>query len=287
MYMNVGARCRRDEGLSASINMGFARMSAGRARSGWNRDKIVARIRQLHARGEDLSYNRMSRLQQGLLAAANYHFGSWAKAVNAAGLDYATQVRRVPKWSKEKVIQAIQKAHREGADLSWTNVTTNKAYSALAYAAIREERFGSWDNALRAAGLDPARVRRYESWSREKIVQRIKRRAAEGRPLNSKAMQQDDSKLFNAALNYFGAWEKALRAAGQAPWYETLAMAKDLGNVEIRRRIRALERAGVNLAAPNMRKHYSSLYSAACKYFGSWTAAREACGIRRKFRGRE
>lgn len=25
----------------------------------------------------------------------------------------------------------------------------------------------------------------------------------------------------------------ALRAAGQAPWYETLAMAKDLGNVEI------------------------------------------------------
>ncbi len=26
---------------------------------------------------------------------------------------------------------------------------------------------------------------------------------------------------------------EALRAAGQAPWYETLAMAKDLGNVEI------------------------------------------------------
>jgi len=260
-------------------------MSARRARAGWNRDKIIARIRELHAQGEDLSYNRMSRLQQGLLAAANYHFGSWAEAVNAAGLDYATQVRRVPKWDRDKIIRAIQEAHRQGADLSWTNVTTNKAYSALAYAAIREERFGSWDNALRAAGLDPGKVRRYESWNREKIVRRIKKRAAEGRPLNSKAMQQDDSKLFNAALNYFGAWEKALRASGIRP--ARVYKRRRWSPALIRRRIRALERAGANLAAPSMRKHHSSLYSAACKYFGSWTAAREACGIRRDFRGRK
>ncbi|MHC4480631.1 MAG: homing endonuclease associated repeat-containing protein [Planctomycetota bacterium] len=260
-------------------------MPAKSSSSGWSKEKIVERVKALYAKGEDLSYNRMARGQQGLLAAANYHFGSWAEAVNAAGVDYATEVRKIPKWSKEKIIGAIQQAHEEGADLSWTNVTKRKQYSALAYAAIRDNQFGSWDAALEAAGLDPADVRRYESWHEEKILRRVKERSRARKPLNSKAMQDEDSKLFNAALNYFGGWDKALEAAGIAPddVYKRRRWSADI----IKEEVKALNRAGEDLAAPNMRKNHSSLYSAACKYFGSWTAAREACGIRRNFHKKE
>jgi hypothetical protein len=201
--------------------------------------------------------------------------------VNAAGVDYANEVRRIPKWSNERIIRAIQAAHKEGADLSWTSVTKDKRYSALAYAAIRDNQFGSWDKALEAAGIDPGSIRRYEAWDERKIVRRIKDRAKKRLPLNSKAMQDEDSKLFNAALNYFGGWDQALRAAGIAPEdvYKRRRWTTDI----IKKEIRALHKAGEDLAAPNMRKNHSSLYSAACKYFGTWTKAREACGIRRNY----
>jgi hypothetical protein len=256
-------------------------MPAKRSTSGWTKEKIVKRIKALYKRGEDLSYNRMARHQQGLLAAANYHFGSWGEAVDAAGLDYAGQVRKIPKWSKERIIAAIQDAHKRGDDLSWTSVTRTKRYSALAYAAIRESQFGSWDAALEAAGVPPTRVRRYEAWDSEKIVRRIRDRARQRQPLNSKAMQDEDSKLFNAALNYFGGWDKALEAAGISPAsvYKRRRWTAEV----IRKEIRALHRRGEDLAAPHMRRRHSSLYSAACKYFRTWTAAREACGIRTNY----
>ncbi len=256
-------------------------MAAGRSGSGWNKQKIVRRIQALHEKGEDLSYNRMARRRQGLLAAANYHFGSWGKAVEAAGLDYAGEVRKIPKWTSEKILESIKAAYEAGEDLSWTSVTKDKRFSALAYAAIRDNQFGSWDAALEAAGIDPGGVRRYESWSEEKIIRRIKERKRHGRPLNSKAMQDEDSKLFNAALNYFGGWDKALEAAGIAPEevYKRRRWSTDL----IKKEIKALHEQGVDLAAPNMRRSYSSLHSAACKYFGTWTAAREACGITKNY----
>jgi len=259
-------------------------MAPKRTSSAWSKPKIVSRIQALRAKGADLSYNCMARREQGLLAAANYHFGSWGKAVDAAGVDYAREVRRIPKWSRDTIVEAIRKAHEEGADLCWTNVTRDKRYSALAYAAIRENQFGSWDAALKAAGLQPTDVRRYKSWSEERIMRGIKERRSTGQALNSKAMQDEDSKLFNAALNYFGSWDKALIAAGIAPKdvYRRRRWNADI----IKAEIKALQRNGTDLAAPNMRRNHSALYSAACKYFGTWTAAREACGIRRNYHRR-
>jgi hypothetical protein len=256
-------------------------MAAKRGSTGWSKDKIIDSVRALHEKGEDLSYNRMARRRQGLLAAANYHFGGWGEAVSAAGIDYAKEVRRIPKWTRERIIEAIQEAHKKGEDLSWTSVTSNRKYSALAYAAIRENQFSSWDEALKAAGIDPRSVRRYEAWDEEKIVRQVKRRARAGKALNSKAMQDEDSKLFNAALNYFGGWDTALQAAGIDPAsvYKRRRWSEDV----IKKEIRALQKAGEDLAAPNMRRNHSSLYSAACKYFGSWTAARESCGIHKNY----
>lgn len=256
-------------------------MPPARSSSGWTKAKIIKRIKASHEEGTDISYNNMAQDDQGLLAAANYHFGSWGEAVNAAGIDYDREVRRIPKWTRERIIEGIREASDAGADLSWTSVTTDPRFSPLAYAAIRESQFGSWDAALEAAGEDPGSVRRYESWDEDKITRRIKRRHAEGLALNSKAMQDQDSKLFNAALNYFGAWDAALEAAGIEPdrVYKRRRWDRDIIRAEIKR----LDAEGEDLAAPNMRKSHSSLYSAACKYFGTWTSAREACGIRRNF----
>lgn len=55
----------------------------------WSRELIISEIIRLHNCDYDL---RPSVLRNNggikLLSAANYHFGSWKKAMNASGIDY-------------------------------------------------------------------------------------------------------------------------------------------------------------------------------------------------------
>jgi len=56
----------------------------------WTKARIIARIRQLHSQGQDISYRGIRAYQQYLLTAARHreNFGSWRAAVEAAGIDY-------------------------------------------------------------------------------------------------------------------------------------------------------------------------------------------------------
>ena len=57
-------------------------------------------------------------------------------------------------------------------------------------------------------------IRKQQRWSKELILAKIGRRRSEGRSLAAGVVQKENSRLFGAASRYFGAWEKAMRAAG-------------------------------------------------------------------------
>jgi hypothetical protein len=88
-----------------------------------------------------------SDLPKELKLYAVYYFGSLQKAKAALKTD-----RRVSAgWSKAKVIAMIIQRHRSGKPLAYA--AGRRDNPALVSAA--EAYFGSWDNALHAAGLDP------------------------------------------------------------------------------------------------------------------------------------
>src|SRR4051794_40430236 len=91
----------------------------------WTKDEIVRSLKKLHKAGDDLSYNALARKRQPLVSAAAYHFGSYRKAVERAGIDYATVVRR-PRWTKAAIINLIKLAKRRGDDLHWSAVTKRR-----------------------------------------------------------------------------------------------------------------------------------------------------------------
>src|SRR5690349_1533691 len=118
----------------------------------WDRDRILERIRELHEKGEDLSWRHVStRVDPQLAAAATKrkHFGSWRSAVSAAGLDYG-QIRRYREWDEETIKGKLQELHTQGIDL---NAKHMEEYDITLITAARR-RFESWDKALTAAGLD-------------------------------------------------------------------------------------------------------------------------------------
>ena len=64
--------------------------------------------------------------------------------------------------------------------------------------------FGSWKDAIEAAGLDYSTIRRYRRWSRDKVIKTIKEIYAKGKPINSSFVQKSNKPLYMAAIKRFG-----------------------------------------------------------------------------------
>lgn len=144
----------------------------------WTKEVVAASIRMEAEGGHDLSYSQIEKRVPALLRAAQRTFGSWSKAVAAAGLDYDS-IRRYRKWTRDAVIERIQELHTNGMDLSWRNISTGKE-APLAAAALHAGRFHSWNDALIAAGLDPESIRRYRKWSRDTVRRELAKLAKDG-----------------------------------------------------------------------------------------------------------
>src|SRR4051812_27164457 len=229
----------------------------------WDKPRIKAELKRLFRAGNNLSYNALAKKKQSLVSAAAYHFGSYRSAVEAAGIDYAAVTRR-PRWTKQSIIQLIKAAKRKGEDLHWSAVTKRRdELGRAAFAALQPRLFGRWDRALHAAGLDADEVSIYRTWDRNTVVFEIRSRAADHEPLNSGALQQEDSGLHAAAVRHFGSYDRALRAAKVDP--EKVRRRRRWTKPQVLAALRSAARAGAHLSDSNVRREHPALYGAAVR----------------------
>lgn len=245
----------------------------------WDSGLIARRIRDLYRQGQDVSYNAMARANQGLISSANYYYGSYRKAVEAAGIDYA-EICQKPRWNPDRVVDVILQGHRAGFDLSWAIVSKRRdELGCAAKAAIRLRGFGNWNDALRKAGLDPDAVSRYRHWPPRAIIGELKRRAAAGEPLNSKAIQAELPGLYGAAVRQLGSYDNALRKAGVNP--KTIAQRRQWDQSAVCARLREFERDHGQVSQVMLRQHDSGLMRAIRIWFGDLPKAIAAAGVKR------
>jgi hypothetical protein len=166
----------------------------------------------MHTAGEDLNYATLAQNEVALLRAATRYFGSWRTAVEFAGIEYQ-EIRKYKMWSRERILERIRELHTKGEDLSWRHVST-EVDPQLAAAATKKKHFGSWRNAIQAAGLQYGEIRRYREWDEQAVIDRLKELHAEGKDLNAKSMEELDITLITAARRRFNSWDQALTAAG-------------------------------------------------------------------------
>jgi hypothetical protein len=159
-------------------------------------DEVRLRIIELYENGLALSLR--SQNDQMLRRSAKKHFGGWRRAVELLGL--GSELPR--KWTDQAVIDAILRRRAAGLSI----YTTREEDCGLFGAAVN--RFGTWHNALQAAGID-GRVR--EQWSEEKVIDRLREHMKNSHGQN---IRKVDSNLAYAATRRFGSLNKALEAAG-------------------------------------------------------------------------
>jgi len=244
----------------------------------WTEQRIVEKLRQLHKDGKGLSYSTLARKMQPLVSAAAYHFGSYRRAVERAGIDYADVLRR-PRWSKQEIISVIKKARRDGIDLHWASVTRRRdELGKAAFASLQKRLFGSWDRALHGAGLDAEDVSRYRRWSKSAILFDLKSLHSAGEALNSGAMQGSEPGLHAAAVRHFGSYDTALQSAGIKP--SSVRRRRNWTRDDVTSALRLAGKGKQSVSDASLRKSHPALYGASLRLFGTLAKARSAAGLK-------
>lgn len=176
----------------------------------WTREKIIREILRRESAGQPLDVGRRDPVECSLYKAAARVFGSWRNAVAAAGISPDKARVRDP-WPPSRVLAGIKALARRKRPVTPSEL--KRHYHSLVAAAQRC--FASWPKAVVAAGINPHRFRRGGTWTNDRIIEAILKRALQGRPLNSHAVKPKS--LVEAGAKAFGSWGAALQAAGIDP----------------------------------------------------------------------
>lgn len=126
----------------------------------WNKQRVIALIKSAKRKGEDLNWASVTKRRDDLGKAAfaaiqGRLFGAWDRALQAAGLD-ADDVSRYRRWNKNTIVYELRARNADGDSLNSGAVQRDDP--GLHAAALRY--FGSYDEALRAAKINPTKVRK-------------------------------------------------------------------------------------------------------------------------------
>lgn len=183
------------------------------------------------------------------------------------------------KWTGDMVVRHILN--------NKDNEPLNSHYYATTYSdvyAAAERLFSSWKNAIEACGLNYKDIKKYQTWSKERVVAEIKVAKTNGTQLGSKYTQDNNKPLYMAAVKRYKSWSNALKHAGVNP--KKVRLRRLMSTDEVRDEIQKLYRKNIDMAYPNMREKYQYLLAAGMKKLGggSWAEARRVCGIEDNYR---
>ncbi len=182
----------------------------------WSDEYVLDRLWERHSRGFAMNIYSLEQHDPALVRNARRRFGSWNETLRKVGLD-PLQIRRNNElMAEEEVLKLIRHRWKSGASLNSIRLIKKGTQGMRLYIAGIEH-FGSWREAVEAAGIDYDDVVYLRLAARKRVVREIKLRNREGRPLNDAAVSRgpvSDISLYSRALVAYGAWGKAITAAG-------------------------------------------------------------------------
>jgi hypothetical protein len=221
-----------------------------------------------------LNCEAAKRESKPLYRGAFRHFGCWRNALRAAGID-ASSVERKKEWNRAKVIARLRELCGQGRSLRHGAIMRSDSGFCRAASLI----FGSWCNALLAAGINPQLICRLPQWDRNSIIEAILLRAVRGEALGSTTVRPRT--LRSAAGREFGSWAAALTAAGLEPGRDIKPRAVAQRDGEnrgwtrerVRKAILQRHALGLPLYGGAVRRDDRRLFCAGRTWFKNWSGA--------------
>lgn len=234
-----------------------------------SRDEIIANLKKYDKKHSPLSWEWLYSQDPSLATQTKRVFTEWPEALKAAGLEHC---QLAPVRTKYQVAVALTAWVKQHGKLSYIRLQQT---DRVLEGQVRF-RYGSLEKAARSLKLPFER--RYEPWTPEKVIRRIKKRAKSGGDLGMRASTEEDGALVIAATRRFGTWEAAVEAAGYD--YETIRKTSSWTKKTVLKEIRRRRKKGKSLRGAHVCADGSrSLYTAGLTHFGSWRETIEAAGF--------
>lgn len=179
----------------------------------WSNELIIQTILNRHEKGKPLNYQEVVNDDEKLTGAARRCFGSWDKAMQAAGFkeeDYKNPTTKQEKWSREKITTRLKDHIEKGMDISPHEVQKydSKLYASGVYY------FGSWEKVIEHLDINYSQIKKTDDWSKEIVIEVIQDAYKSGADLSDNTVSALSPKLYGAANHYFRGWREAIEASG-------------------------------------------------------------------------
>jgi hypothetical protein len=189
--------------------MAGVRFKAHRAFSSpvWDAATVVAEINARYRQGLPLA---LSKSPKSLTCAAGRIFGSWRKAITAAGIDYDS-ILLLHQYSDAELLTWLRELARKHPHMTLYDL---EKYGK--HAVVCRRRWGSFEAAATAAKLSgwPLRTRT-PAMSRVAALRTLRKWHRERIPLQVSALRKVEggNHLINSLLHHFQDWNSAIKAA--------------------------------------------------------------------------
>ncbi len=179
----------------------------------WTKPRIIRLLKEAKREGVELHWSSVTRrgdeLARAAFAAIQMRlFGSWGRALHAAGLD-ADDVVMYRAWDKPSIVFELKQRSQDNEPMNSGGL--QKDDPGLHAAAIRY--FGSYPAALKAAKLNPSLVRERRRWDKPQVIRALKSMSKRN-GVSDAALRKADPGLYGAAVRLFGSLSAARKACG-------------------------------------------------------------------------
>ncbi|MFH1708080.1 MAG: MucR family transcriptional regulator [Planctomycetota bacterium] len=237
----------------------------------WSEEDILSRIKERLSRGMPVDTITIRKTEPQLYSAASRYLKGWKAALERAGYDAET-IRTKKRRTRNELAGELRAWVRKHGFLNSTKLETTRC--GLLRATLRL--FGSVRNAAKKLRLDYQEG--HVTWTAERVLQGIRKRAGRGKPLNYVAVVRDENKLKVHAEKLLGSWERAVELAIGRD-YSRICLHKRWSRDAVVQAIRARHRAGKSVRHNKVRVDGEQLFQAALRYFGCWRKALKAAMV--------
>ena len=179
----------------------------------WDKASVKSELRKRYESGADMSYGPVKRENPPLMAACENHFGTYYKSLEAAELPIEKIRLLLPKghWTPNRITDEIRAMVLKGEELNDRHV--NLRHGPLYGAAGR--RFGSWQQAIEAAGIDYEAVRsQRKPYTEKELIGILTDLKEKGVPLDYTSVRSYYPRLTGGIIRVFGSYSRGIEAIG-------------------------------------------------------------------------
>jgi len=238
----------------------------------WSPEYCLDRIREYARRGSPLNFTAMAKCDKNLAIKTLACHGSWDRALAKIGLD-PLQVRKVRvqrSWSENAVLAELKSRRKNKLPLTTAALETGD--TSLINACRRY--FGSFHNALLAAGIQPTEVMlrpsAYSVEHRKALVEEARRVASLRGSQRWEAVLRLHEDYENIVYACFGNWKRVAEVAG-VPLTRILER-RYMDQDSVLEGMAEWLKKGLPLRASVVFQQNRPLYSGVLRFFGTFGA---------------